>query len=132
MNKGIVWSIILIPLLVIGQVFTLGCKESEPTPQMTAPEVCQYVSQALSNKYEYVGAESRYELSYSAQEATYIGGMLYNNESDARVPEGTWFVTGILTKESQQLIEGQWVSKGIGQYYRYYHFNENTAELIEQ
>jgi hypothetical protein len=132
MNKRIVWSVVLFSLLFIGLGFTMGCGESEPEPKMTAPEVCQYVTQMLNNQYEYAGAESRYELSYSAEKATYIGGWLYSHESEARVPEGTWWVVGILTKELQQLKEGQWVSKGTIQYHRQYHFNENTGELIEQ
>lgn len=124
MNKRIIWSIILVPLLVISLVFPLGCKESEP--KMTAPEVCQYVNQALPNEYNYLNSTSRYEISYTAVKARYA-------EPETLFAEGVWCVSVEVTTEPQQLINGQWVFTGasgsVDTVLAPYLFSEETGEV---
>ena len=58
-------SIVLIALLVLG----IGC--AEKYPKMTAPEVCQYVNQALQPQYV-DSFPVRYAYSYNAISARHI------------------------------------------------------------
>jgi len=120
MNKRIVWSIILVPFLVIGLIFAVGCGESEPTSKMTAPEVCQYVNQALPNEYRYQSSTARYEIRYTALSAEHLG-------------EGIWQVRVKTIAEPQRLKEGQWVfGTGMGggiPVFVQYQFNETTGAL---
>ena len=118
MKKRIVWSVILVPFLVIGLIFTVGCEEQEPAPKMTAPEVCQYVNQALPDDYVYLGSAIRSERHFTAQEAVYV--------------EDTWLVTVKIEFEPQQLKEGQWVfdaHRVAHSVLIIYSFDENTAAL---
>jgi len=130
MNKRIVLPVILVPFLVISLIFTVGCEEQESTPKMTAPEVCQYVNQALPNEYQYLGSTARNELRYTSKEAEYVGGLLWSNESEARAPEGTWLVTVKVVVEPQRLKEGQWVSGISLPYIVFYYFYEDTGALV--
>lgn len=122
MKRRIVWSIILVPFIVIGLVFTIGCEEPESTPKMTAPEVCQYVNQALPNEYVYLSSTARYEYQYTALSAEYLG-------------EGIWQVTVENMVEGQRLEEGQWVlGREMVQapLVHQYQFNETTGAVTKR
>ncbi|MCX6010899.1 MAG: hypothetical protein NT134_01335 [Chloroflexi bacterium] len=102
MNKRIVWSVILVPLLVVGLIFTVGCGYK---PQMTAFEVCQHVDTILNTTEQ---------VRYTAQWAEYVGG---TPEEEGWSPreKGTWWVTvKMVGKITATLI---------------YSFNEITGEL---
>jgi hypothetical protein len=120
---------IILSLLVTGIVVT-GCQET-PKPlesTMTAPEVCQYVNQALPNNYEYLDSTRRCEYKYTASSA------MLKTESYDKYPQNaqdqirenflpdseirrkledsertTWLVFVDVTVELQRLIDGQWV-----------------------
>ena len=115
MKKGIACAIILVTFLVFTAV---GCEEKD-TPKMTAPEVCQYVNQALPDKYVQHSYGRRYYCCYTASSATYE-------------KEGIWLVSVEMTVEHQFLKEWMWVPntrlRG-GTYTEQYLFNEATAAL---
>lgn len=118
MNKRIVLPVILIPFLVIGLIFTVSCGKSEPTPKMTAPEVCQYVNQALPDDYIYQSINMRSERHFTAQKAAYV--------------EGIWLVTVKIDFEPQRLVEKQWVVDTYNAPHSVlilYSFDENTGAL---
>lgn len=130
MNKRIVWTVILVPLLVIGLVLIIGCGEPKPkitTPEqkmtapeqkMTAPEVCQYVNQALTDEYRYESATRRYLVRFTARKARYSDGM------------GTWCVSVEVTSELQQFENGQWIILGGSPpFLNPYFFNEETGAV---
>jgi len=120
MKRRIVWSIILVPFIVIGLVFTIGCEEPEPTPKMTAPEVCQYVNQALRNEYISYSPTTRYEVRYTALSAVYQ-------------LEGRWLVNVKVVSEQQKLRDGQWVGTSAGGIVtQQYYFSETTGALTKR
>jgi hypothetical protein len=145
MYKKIFLLLILVFFLAIGQIFLIGCGESEPTPKMTAPEVCQYVNQALPNEYEYVSSTMRYEYRYTALKAEYgeeiidkISGTSYVDDLARKFlrekyPEGSWRVYVEVVTEIQQLKNGQWsiYHGAIETNTVEYVFDENTGALTK-
>jgi len=128
MNKRIVWSIILVPFLVIGLLFTVSC--AGQTPRMTAAEVCQYVNQALPNEYVYQSSTARLEFRYIVQEA--VNPHKEKIETEPRLPKGTWIITVKVVVEYQMLKEGQWVGVRSTDFQtKFYYFNENTGAVTE-
>jgi len=127
MNKRIVLSVILAPLIFSSLIFAVGCGESETEPKMTAPEVCQYVNQALRPEHELISLTARREVCFRALSAKHLG-------------EGIWQVEVEKTVQYQQLKEGQWIptqsllgiSTPEATYSAQYLFNETTALLTEK
>lgn len=110
----------LILIIILATIF-LSCQSEEPdTPEMTAPEVCQYVTQALPDKYVYEYPTLRIEYKYQAKSAYYKG-------------QGVWRVKVVIEGEWKRLYEGQWsfFSMREAPYKQtwYYAFNESTGEV---
>ncbi len=120
---------IILSLLIMGIVVT-GCQEiPKPLePTMTAPEVCQYVNQALPNGYKYVSSTMRCEYKYTASSAmlkTEAYGESQESPDDQirenflpdseirrtleDIERTKWLVFVDVTVEPQRLIDGQWI-----------------------
>ena len=95
---------------------------------MTAPEVCQYVNQALPD--ECVATRDvrlRSKIGYSALSAEYVG-------------DGIWRVDVKATTEYQALSEGQWIPDFVSRQHEdrmevrteQYRFNEATGAVTKQ
>jgi hypothetical protein len=124
-------AIALVPLLILAFVVGVtGCGDGEEdTPGMTAPEVCQYVNQALPD--EYIAERVvllRSEIRYAALSAEYVG-------------DGIWQVAVKVTTEYQVLsaLEGQWIADytrqpedPIEMRTEQYIFNEATGAVTKQ
>ncbi len=133
MNKRIALPVFLVPFLVIGLTFAVSCKatSSTPSPQypkMTAPEVCQYINQALPISYESIPGHTivfRYEVQYTALNASY-------QTSDSR-----WLVNVEVVKKPQRLLDNKWADtyvlnlQTISSTQQYY-FSETTGALIKR
>jgi len=110
----------VLAVLVLG----VTCQREPPdTPEMTAPEVCQYVNQALPDEYIFQSkSRIRLDLRYAAQSAQYEG-------------DGIWLAEVKVVVELQRIKEyGKQINPrliGQGIIFRYYHFHESTAELVE-
>jgi hypothetical protein len=104
---------IILSLLVTGIVVT-GCQET-PKPlesTMTAPEVCQYVNQALPNNYEYLDSTRRYDKYPQNAQDQIRENFLPDSEIRRKLEDSertTWLVFVDVTVELQRLIDGQWV-----------------------
>ena len=66
-RKWFVISVILLTSLLL-----VSCEQAPEFPKMTAPEVCQYVNQALPNEYIPYTPVIRYEYRYTALSAQYV------------------------------------------------------------
>lgn len=105
-------------ILFAGVMMGAGCQEA--SHKMTAPEVCQYVNQALP--VQYVGElPTKYEYQYNAMKARHIEG-------------GMWEVDVKVTKETQwfrRVPNGEWVlvSSYQEEYIKQYYFSENTGAV---
>lgn len=76
---AIVTSTLLFTLTILA-IAGVSCKQAEPSPQMTAIEVCQYANQMLPDEYEYQIPTLRYAFSYSALSAQYLGQVAEGEE----------------------------------------------------
>ncbi len=125
------WLNIRVFFLVVGIVFAIGCEEKvEPAPKMTALEVCQYINLTKPNEYFYLSPTLRLETRYTTTYASYCGGLLEKQGSEARVPEGIWLVEIKTVQERQQLEYGNWVGTQIVQTSKEsFRFDENTGIL---
>ena len=88
---------------------------------MTAPEVCQYVNQALANEYVYQ-PPLRYELRYTALSARHVR-------------EDMWEVSVKVIAEPQRLSEGRWAATPLFEtktYVEQYYFCETTGALTKR
>ncbi len=63
------WFAINVTLLV--SLLLVSCEQAPEFPKMTAPEVCQYVNQALPNEYIPYTPVIRFEYRYTALSAEY-------------------------------------------------------------
>lgn len=107
----------------IQKAWTKPVSPKADVPTMSATGVCQYVNQALSNKYVYRIPTLRYEYRYTALSAQYIG-------------ESAWEVSVRETVEYQRLYEGQWTlfsgsTPPVSQTVKYI-FNEVTAAVSQK
>lgn len=112
-----------IPLILLSILVTSCGYNTDPdliASKMTATEVCQYVDQRLPDEYEYQAPRLRYEYSYHALSAEYVG-------------EGFWLIIVRETTQCQQTVNDQWMPRpGTSpetKTIRYY-LNENTGKLL--
>ena len=138
----------IILLLIIAVTTFTGCQETLKLT-MTAPEVCQYVNQALPNQHLYTLPTARYELHYTASSATpKLEALVEDDRGQNLLPDSElqhsleeiertqWLVYVNVIVEPQRLLDGQWVFdtriKSIEPYVEQYLFNEATGALIKR
>jgi len=119
--------IVILIVSVLSIILLSSCQQQakEPTPTMTAPQVCQYVNQALPVKYVPQQLSSfRYEYKYSALNASWV----------KTAESGYWLVNVHVIKTYQRLKDGVWnyyPAQKIQEYDEQYVFYEETGALTK-
>ena len=114
------WFVISVILLVF--LLLVSCEQAPEFPRMTAPEVCQYVNQALPSEYIQSDPVIRVECRYTALNAHHLG-------------EGEWLVNINVLMEPQRLTEGKWVATPLFEtktYVAQYYFSEVTGAIMKK